>query len=216
MADFAYTDLFAVFFNDFLHCFPLLFHIFYQLELCSAAVKIMVFSVDLEVSVAVQVIGKEAHTALKSHHNCTDGEHLKLTFGKSALCALNKALNVKLVKVNIKVRQPLTAIMVPVVSQTQKEQIEAVGLIGYHCGVAVNMKYDADGRGSGAYGIDVPMAMEKYFGLHNVKHRDGAIGFFTEGMIKRVDIFEHIIKLLYSIAKLAICVAIGILLALRP
>ena len=29
-------------------------------------------------------------------------------------------------KVNIKVRQPLTAIMVPVVSQTQKEQIEAV------------------------------------------------------------------------------------------
>ncbi len=45
-----------------------------------------------------------------------------------------------------------------------KEQIEAVGLIGYHCGVAVNMKYDADGRGSGAYGMDVPMAMEKYFG----------------------------------------------------
>ena len=40
--------------------------------------------------------------------------------------------------------------------------------------------------------------MEKYFGLHNVKHRDGAIGFFTEGMVKRVDIFEHIIKLLYG------------------
>lgn len=47
-------------------------------------------------------------------------------------------------------------------------------------------------------GLELADAMEKYFGLHNVKHCDGAIGFFTEGMVKRVDIFEHIIKLLYG------------------
>ena len=44
-----------------------------------------------------------------------------------------------------------------------QEQIEAVALLGYHCGVAVDMMYDDDGTGSGAYSIDVPYAMKTYF-----------------------------------------------------
>lgn len=44
------------------------------------------------------------------------------------------------------------------------EQIEAVSLLGYHCGVAVEMMYDDDGTGSGAYSVDVPYALNKYFG----------------------------------------------------
>ena len=44
-----------------------------------------------------------------------------------------------------------------------QEQIEAVALIGYHCGVAVDMMYDDDGTGSGAFSADVPYALFKYF-----------------------------------------------------
>ena len=44
-----------------------------------------------------------------------------------------------------------------------QEQIEAVALLGYHCGVAVEMMYDDDGTGSGAYSVDVPHALTKYF-----------------------------------------------------
>ena len=45
-----------------------------------------------------------------------------------------------------------------------QEQIEAVALLGYHCGVSVEMMYDDDGSGSGAYSIDVPYALNTYFG----------------------------------------------------
>lgn len=42
-----------------------------------------------------------------------------------------------------------------------QEQIEAVALLQYHCGVSVNMKFDFDG--SGANSEDVPGAMAQYF-----------------------------------------------------
>ena len=45
-----------------------------------------------------------------------------------------------------------------------QEQIEAVALLGYQCGVSVDMMYDDDGTGSGAYSADVPFALNKYFG----------------------------------------------------
>lgn len=44
-----------------------------------------------------------------------------------------------------------------------QEQIDAVALLGYHCGVSVEMMYDDDGTGSGAYSVDVPYALNKYF-----------------------------------------------------
>ena len=47
-------------------------------------------------------------------------------------------------------------------------------------------------------GLELSDAMEKYFGILNIKHKDGAIGYFTDGWVKRIDIFEHIIKLLYG------------------
>lgn len=45
-----------------------------------------------------------------------------------------------------------------------QEQIDAVALLGYHCGVSVDMMYDDDGTGSGAFSVDVPKAMNNYFG----------------------------------------------------
>ena len=42
-----------------------------------------------------------------------------------------------------------------------QEQIEAVALLLYHCGVAMNMTFDFDG--SGTQSSDVPAAMEAYF-----------------------------------------------------
>ena len=42
------------------------------------------------------------------------------------------------------------------------EEIEAVALLMYHCGVAVDMDYDGE-KGSGAYSEDVPDGMKNYF-----------------------------------------------------
>lgn len=46
-------------------------------------------------------------------------------------------------------------------NNASQEQIEAVALLMYHCGVSVNMMFEADG--SGAYSEDVPDAMRNYF-----------------------------------------------------
>lgn len=47
-------------------------------------------------------------------------------------------------------------------------------------------------------GLELNDAMERYFGLINPKHKKGAIAYFTADMVKRVDIFEHIAKLLFG------------------
>ena len=46
-----------------------------------------------------------------------------------------------------------------------QEQIEAVALLMYHCGIAVDMHYAIDG--SGAYSADVPSRIYQYFGYTN-------------------------------------------------
>lgn len=46
--------------------------------------------------------------------------------------------------------------------------------------------------------LELSDAMEKYYQQEDIKHRNGAIGYFTEDMIKREEIFTHIVKLLYG------------------
>ena len=41
-------------------------------------------------------------------------------------------------------------------------------------------------------------AMGHYFATQDIKHKNGAIGFFTNDLVIRVDIFTHIVKLLYG------------------
>lgn len=41
-------------------------------------------------------------------------------------------------------------------------------------------------------------AMEQYFRTKDIKHHNGAIGYFTCDVVKRIDIFVHIAKLLYG------------------
>jgi len=40
--------------------------------------------------------------------------------------------------------------------------------------------------------------MDEYYHTHDIKHHGGAISFFTNSQVKRVDIFYHIVKLLYG------------------
>lgn len=56
-----------------------------------------------------------------------------------------------------------------------QEQIDAVALLGYHCGVSVNMMYDDDGTGAGAYSIDVPYALSAYFSYAQSSFRARAV-----------------------------------------
>lgn len=47
-------------------------------------------------------------------------------------------------------------------------------------------------------GYELSDAMELYFKTKDIKHKTGTIGYFTCDMVKRVDIFTHIVKLLYG------------------
>ena len=38
--------------------------------------------------------------------------------------------------------------------------------------------------------------MDDYTNMENIRHNQGAIGIFTEGLIDRKEMFEHIVKLL--------------------
>ncbi len=58
-------------------------------------------------------------------------------------------------------------------NNSPQEQIEAVALLMYHCGVSVNMMFEGDG--SGAYSQDVPPAISNYFRYTNqavLRNRD--------------------------------------------
>lgn len=40
--------------------------------------------------------------------------------------------------------------------------------------------------------------MDEYYQTIDIKHNQGAIGYFTNNLVKRFDIFTHIVKLLYG------------------
>ncbi len=46
--------------------------------------------------------------------------------------------------------------------------------------------------------LELADAMERYYNQIDIKHRSGAIGFFTENLVEREEIFTHIVKLLYG------------------
>lgn len=49
-----------------------------------------------------------------------------------------------------------------------------------------------------ADGKELAEAMEIYFQTIDIKHQEGAIGYFTDNYVIREDIFIHIVKLLYG------------------
>ena len=55
-----YQVLSAVFLNYFLHSIPVFFHAGGQLELGAGAVKVLLFIVNVEVVVSLEIIGEEA------------------------------------------------------------------------------------------------------------------------------------------------------------
>lgn len=46
--------------------------------------------------------------------------------------------------------------------------------------------------------LELSDAMDHYFSTQDIKHKNGAIGYFTKDLVVRVDIFTHIVKLLYG------------------
>lgn len=47
-------------------------------------------------------------------------------------------------------------------------------------------------------GYELSDAMNEYFNILDIKHKEGAIGYFTSNLVVRKDIFVHIVKLLYG------------------
>jgi inosine/xanthosine triphosphatase len=45
---------------------------------------------------------------------------------------------------------------------------------------------------------ELAVVMDEYFKTNDIKHNQGAIGVFTNNLVQRVDIFIHIVKLLYG------------------
>ena len=47
-------------------------------------------------------------------------------------------------------------------------------------------------------GLELSDAMDKYYHLEDIKHKGGAISYFTSNMVQRIDIFKHLTSLLYG------------------
>lgn len=47
-------------------------------------------------------------------------------------------------------------------------------------------------------GLELSDAMERHYNMIDIKHQGGAISYFTYGMVKRIEIFEAITKMLYG------------------
>jgi len=45
---------------------------------------------------------------------------------------------------------------------------------------------------------ELSVIMDNYLGTTDIKHKEGAIGYFTASLIKRKDIFTHIVRILYG------------------
>ena len=90
-----------IFLNDLVHGIPLFLHILHQLELCPAAVEIMVFPVNLEIVIALQIIGEKAHSAFKSHNLGADGHQEDLLFRELSGASLEKAFDIHFIEVHI-------------------------------------------------------------------------------------------------------------------
>ncbi len=47
-------------------------------------------------------------------------------------------------------------------------------------------------------GRELADVMDEYLSTSGIKYKEGAIGFYSSGLVKRKDIFVHIVKLLYG------------------
>lgn len=76
------------------------------------------------------------------------------------------------------------------------EQIDAVALLSYHCGVSVDMHYDTNGEGSGTSSSIVPHAIQSYFGYApcTLTYRDGT----PDWEMKLMDSFDKGFPVYYS------------------
>ena len=68
--------------------FPLAaLHIGKQRELAAGAVEIVPFAGDVEIVVALEIIGEEPHPALKGHHARADRQKVDLRVGEFAVAS---------------------------------------------------------------------------------------------------------------------------------
>ena len=80
-----------VFLYDLVHLWKFFLHIFYQCQLCSAAIQIMSFTMDLKVMIPLQIVGKETDSVFECHKYRTQRKCLNLQICQRATAALNKA-----------------------------------------------------------------------------------------------------------------------------
>ena len=79
---FLYCSLFI--FYNFHHGIPFLFHVRHQFELCSCTIQIVIFPVNLEIMIPLQIIRKKTHTTLICHDLRAHRKHLDLCAGKTS------------------------------------------------------------------------------------------------------------------------------------
>ena len=77
--------------NLLFHLLPLPFHILHQCDLRSGAVKIVSRAGGVEIDVAFEIIGKEAHAAFQCHDLCPFRKRLDFKGGKFSVCTGQKA-----------------------------------------------------------------------------------------------------------------------------
>ena len=76
------------------------------------------------------------------------------------------------------------------------EQKEAVATLMWHCGVSVDMNYESDG--SGAFSVDVPIAINQYFSYSDHSTHISRIGFYDDWIALLKSNIDQYIPIYYS------------------
>ena len=133
--------------DDFQHLIEYLFHLSYQRELGAGTVEVVVRAGNMEIMVALQIVGQETDAAFQRHESCTPCKTLFFCHAHGCPGSGEIAFGKYFIQMQVKVDFALVGFILGAVVGTGADGIaEVVGRKSRHHGVEVN---DTDAFASG-------------------------------------------------------------------
>ena len=92
---------FFIFLNDGIHGIPFCFHVRYQFKLCPASVQVVILTVNLKVSISLQIICQKSHTTFEGHDFGSQTQPFDFFFGQFYAEYFNESLCIDIKQIHI-------------------------------------------------------------------------------------------------------------------
>ena len=97
------SRLSAVFPQNLIHLFKLLFHLLHQTELGSGPHQIVLRISRLKIYISLKIICQETHSALQCHQPCSPGQTVNFRRSQHVPCHFQITLYIKLIQMKVKI-----------------------------------------------------------------------------------------------------------------